>query len=82
MALTELEIKRAKPHEKQYKLSDEKSLYLLVKQSGKYWRFDYTCSGKRKTAAFGVYPDVGLAKAREKRDEYRHLLADGIDPTA
>jgi integrase len=41
---------------------------------------DYRYGGKRKTLALGVYPDVGLARAREKRDEARKHLADGIDP--
>lgn len=27
-----------------------------------------------------VYPETGLKKAREKRDEARKQLADGIDP--
>jgi integrase len=30
----------------------------------------------------GVYPDVGLARAREKRQEARKMLADDIDPGA
>jgi len=42
---------------------------------------DYRHDGKRKTLALGVYPDVSLARAREKRDEARTLLADGIDPS-
>jgi integrase len=81
MPLTDLQIKRAQPRAKQYKLSDEKGLYLLVKTSGKYWRFDYAFAGKRKTEAFGVYPDITLAGAREKRDECRKMLANDIDPT-
>jgi hypothetical protein len=55
---------------------------LLVKAAGKYWRFDYSFLGKRKTLALGVYPDVSLAKARARRQEARELLADGIDPGA
>lgn len=64
------------------KYSDSEGLYLLVKASGKYWRMDYTHSGKRKTLALGVYPAVTLAKARERRNTARTLLADGIDPSA
>ena len=48
----------------------------------KYWRWDYTYAGKRKTLAFGVYPDVGLADARGARDKARKLLAQGTDPNA
>ncbi|CAK0764299.1 hypothetical protein CCP3SC5AM1_370007 [Gammaproteobacteria bacterium] len=56
-------------------------LYLLIKQAGKYWRFDYRFDGKRKTLALGVYPDVTLKDARAKRDEARKGIADGIDPS-
>ena len=42
---------------------------------------DYTLTGKRKTLALGVYPDVSLAKARERRAAARVLVADGIDPS-
>lgn len=52
----------------------------MVKQSGKYFRFDYRFLGKRKTLALGVYPEVKLAEAREKRDEARKLLQNDIDP--
>lgn len=80
MPLSDPQIKKAKPADKPYKLADEKGLYLLVNAAGKYWRMDYRYGGKRKTLALGVYPDVGLARAREKRDEARKRLADGIDP--
>jgi integrase len=80
MPLSDPAIKKAKPKAKPYKLSDEKGLYLLVNAAGKYWRMDYRFDGKRKTSALGVYPDVSLARAREKRDEARKLIADGIDP--
>lgn len=80
MSLTDTAIRNAKPREKQYKLSDEKGLYLLVKDAGKYFRFDYRFADKRKTFALGVYPDVKLADAREKRDEARKLLQNGVDP--
>ncbi len=36
----------------QKKLSDSGGLYLLVKQSGKYWRLDYRFGDKRKTMAW------------------------------
>ena len=80
MSLSDTAIKTTKPKDKPYKMADEKSLYLYVSSSGKYWRFDYRFLGKRKTLAFGVYPDVSLADARKKRDEARKLLAQ--DPPA
>ncbi|MDQ1833222.1 MULTISPECIES: tyrosine-type recombinase/integrase [Massilia] len=64
------------------KYADGGGMYLLVKSTGKYWRMDYRFEGKRKTLALGVYKDVSLAKARERRDEARQLLADSIDPGA
>jgi integrase len=81
MALTDPKVKQAKPKSKDYKLADEKGLFLLVKTSGaKYWRFKYRFAGKEKLLAVGVYPDVGIKKARELRDTARKQLADGIDP--
>lgn len=81
MPLTYTAIRNAKRKEKPYKLYDEKGLYLLVKNAGKYFRFDYRYAGKRKTLALGVYPDVRLAEAREKRDEARKLLQNNVDPS-
>jgi integrase len=81
MPLTDTAIRNAKPKDKQYKISDEKALYLLVKKAGKYFRFDYRFAGKRKTLAIGVYPDVTLAEARQQRDEARKLLREGVDPS-
>ena len=54
-------------------------MYLLVKETGKYWRMNYRFLGKRKTLALGVYPDVSLSTARKRHDEARKLLAEGID---
>jgi hypothetical protein len=67
MPLTDTAIRHAKPQNKQYKLTDEKGMYVLVNKSGKYFRFDYRFAGKRKTLALGVYPEVKLVEAREKR---------------
>lgn len=80
MPLSDPAIKKAKPEAKPYKLTDGKGLFLLVNQAGKYWRLAYRFGGKQKTLSLGVYPDVPLARAREKRDEARKLIADGIDP--
>lgn len=80
--LTDTKIKQAKATDKTYKLTDEKGMYLLVTSTGKYWRMDYRFDSKRKTIAFGVYPDVSLADARDKRDAARKLLASDppVDP--
>lgn len=63
------------------KYADGGGMYLLVKAAGKYWRQDYTYTGKRKTLALGVYPATTLAQARKRRDKARELLAEGIDPS-
>ncbi|HHF7367644.1 TPA: tyrosine-type recombinase/integrase [Legionella bozemanae] len=82
MALNHTRIINAKPKEKAYKLADEKGLFLYITpKGGMYWRMKYRFNGKEKLLALGIYPDVSLAKARDKRDESRKLLADGIDPS-
>ncbi len=82
MSLTDIACKTAKPEEKSKKLSDGAGLYLEVMPNGsKYWRLKYRYSGKEKRLAFGVYPEVSLKEAREKRDEARKALADGQDPS-
>jgi len=82
--LTDSRIKREKPRKKTFKLYDERGLYLIVNTNGsRWWRFKYRFGGNDKTISMGVYPDVGLAAARKKRDKARKLLAeDGIDPSA
>jgi integrase len=81
VALNHTKIINAKPKEKAYKLADEKGLFLYVTtKGGMYWRMKYRFGGKEKLLALGVYPDVSLAKARDKRDDARKLLADEIDP--
>ncbi len=83
MPLTDTAIKALKPRDRQYKKSDEKGLYLLVRTTGgKLWQMKYRIHGREKTLSFGQYPDVSLKKARAKRDEAREMIADGIDPSS
>lgn len=82
MLLTDTAVRKAKASEKPYKLADGGGLCLLVSGKGKYWRYNYRFGGKHKTLALGGYPDVSLARAREKHAEARRQLADGIDPGA
>lgn len=82
MALTDTAIKNAKPLSKQYRLTDGLGLYLLVRPNGaKLWRQDYRFAGKDKTLSVGIYPDVPLKVARERRDEIRTQVAGGVDPS-
>ncbi|STT84688.1 phage integrase [Klebsiella pneumoniae] len=83
--LTNTEIRAAKPEVKEYTLQDGNGLYLLVKPSGsKIWRFSYyrPHDKKRALVSFGSINEVTLAEARKKRDEFRALIAQGIDPQA
>jgi integrase len=83
MALTAIQIKNTKATDKPLKLADGGGLYLLVQPNGaKYWRLDYRFAGKRKTLAVGVYPDVSLSDARERREAARKVMANGADPSA
>lgn len=81
MPLTDTACRQAKTAPKPFKLSDGGGLYLLVNQTGKYWRWDYRYVGKRKTLALGVYPETSLAMARDKHRTSRRLLAEGTDPS-
>jgi len=48
--LSDIEIKKAKPKDKDYKIADGGGLYLLVTPSGgKLWRVKYRFDGKEKT---------------------------------
>lgn len=83
MALTASQIKNAKPREKQYKLYDEKGLFVIVRPNGAlWWRYKYRFAKRQREISMGVYPDVSLKQARDKRDDARGLVADGIDPSA
>lgn len=91
MPLTDTAVRNAKPGvrpdgrvtDKSYKLSDEKGLHLEVAPAGgKWWRLAYRFDGKQKRLSLGVYPEVTLKAARDRRDEARKLLAAGVDPGA
>jgi len=81
MKLNDVAVRKAKPESKPYKMADGRGMYLEVMPNGsKYWRLKYRFHGKEKRLALGVYPDVPLALARERRDNARKLLAQDIDP--
>ena len=81
--LTDTQIKNAKPKVKEYNLADGQGLYLRIKPSGaKEWVFNYykPVSRKRTNKGFGVYPNISLKQARERRRAYLEILANGYDP--
>jgi len=85
--LTDSQVKGAKPKPKsnprEYRVADGRGLYLRVKPAGsKTWLFNYLrpYTKQRTNTGLGIYPDVTLTLARKKRDLYRTLLAEKIDP--
>lgn len=79
--LTDAKLRKIKPTDKTKRHYDEGGMYLEVTPAGgMYWRMKYRKEGKEQRAAFGTYPAVSLASARQKRDETRALLAAGTDP--
>jgi integrase len=81
--LSEVSARTVKSQEKDFKLFDGGGLFLLVTRSGgKLWHLKYRFDGKEKKLSFGAYPEISLLDARQKRDEARRQLANGIDPGA
>lgn len=80
--LTDTQVKKAKPKDKPYKLADGGGMYIEVMPTGsKLWRMKFKqASGKESRLAFGSYPEVSIAQAREKREAARKLTAEDIDP--
>ncbi len=81
--LSDMKVQKAKSKDKTVTLFDGGGLFLMVTPSGgKLWRFKYRFEGKEKKIAFGAYPEISLLDARQRRDEARRQLANGIDPGA
>jgi integrase len=83
MLLSHTKIQNAKPAKRAVRLFDGRGLYLEIAPAGsRWWRFKYRFAGKEKRISLGVYPDVGLKQARDKREEARKQVAAGVDPSA
>ena len=81
MPLSDTRLRQLKSKDKAYKVADGGGLIIHVMPNGsKLWRLRYRIHGKERVASFGAYPDVTLARARERRQEAKTLLAEGIDP--
>jgi hypothetical protein len=81
--LSDTKIRQAKARSQSYKLHDGGGLYLHVQTNGsKYWRLKYRHGGKEKLFAVGVYPEIGLAAAREEALKARSQIREGLDPVA
>lgn len=81
VTLSDIQVSKAKPKDKPYKLTDGDGLFLLATPTGgKLWRFKYRFDGKEKLLSFGTYPALSLADARQRREDAKKLLANGVDP--
>lgn len=79
--LSAIKIDKAKPQGKEVKLYDGGGLFLLITPSGgKLWNLKYRYGGKEKKLALGAYPVVSLEAARQRREDAKRLLANGVDP--
>ncbi|MFA6280574.1 MAG: integrase arm-type DNA-binding domain-containing protein [Bdellovibrionales bacterium] len=79
--LTIVDCKNAKSKDRAYKLGDTYGLFLLIKPNGKkYWRHRYSFAAQPRIIAYGVFPEVTLAEARDRTMETRRLIREGIDP--
>lgn len=83
MPLTARSVENARPGPRLRRVLDSRGLFLeITPQGGKRWRLRYRFEGREKMISLGLWPDVSLKMARERRDEARRLLASGIDPSA
>jgi len=82
MALSDIQVRKAKVKTKVYRMADGDGLCLEVQPHGsKLWRYRYRFQGTAKMVSLGKYPDIGLADAREKLSEMRKQLAKGSNPS-
>lgn len=71
------------PESKEYRINDGENLHFVVTAKGnKRWELRYKkpSTGKRSWLGLGTYPEVGGKWARQKANEARKLLSQGIDP--
>lgn len=81
--LTDVKVRTAKPDVKNYKLFDGGGLFLLITPpGGKLWNLKYRFNNKEKLLSLGTYPETTLSDARQRREDARKLLANGVDPGA
>lgn len=75
-------IKAATVSGKARKLSDGGGLVLEARPTGSgWWRLRFWIDGREGMLGLGIYPDVSLKDARQRRDEARKLIAAGVDPS-
>jgi len=84
MALSDAECRNATSEGRAIrKLHDGNGLYLWIYDDGrKYWRLRYRLCDKEKSLSLGVYPAIGLSKARKSAQAEHDRLASDLDPSA
>lgn len=81
--LTDKQVRNAKPKEKNYNLPKELGLFVIVTpNNSRWWRFTYYFNGNENTISLGTYPLISLSMARQRRDDARRQVAQGLDPSA
>lgn len=79
--LTDTKLRSLKPRPALYRVADAQGLAIEVTPSGgKNWRYRYRFDGKATMLSLGIYPAISLGEARERRDQARKLLTEGINP--
>jgi integrase len=79
--LTDSIVKDTEPSHRPKRISDGRGMYLEISPAGgRLWRLKFRFAGKEKCMSLGTYPDVSLAKARQRREAARRLIADGVNP--
>jgi integrase len=79
--LTELVVRAAPPG--RHGDGTVKGLMLVVQPGGaRSWVLRYQIGHRRRDLGLGPYPEVGLARAREKALDARRLVKEGVDPLA
>jgi len=82
--ITDAKIRKLKPKDKPYKMTDSNGLYLEVSKTGKKtfrYRYRHPITKKEQTLTIGDYPAISLSDARQRRDDARELIQQGINPS-
>lgn len=80
---TDTMIRKLKPDEKKYIRGEGNGFTVRVMPSGvKTWLYVYSIDGKRREMNLGSYPDVTLETARNKFEDAKKKVKNGIDPMA
>lgn len=75
-------LKKAKAAGEPATIKDGDGLTMIARPDGAgWWRLRYWLRGRENRLSLGIYPEVSLKLARERRDEARVLIAAGTDPS-